>query len=138
MKFFDTAIDVLMFREGGEYENHTNTPTYTTGSIIWGVLLRTVIITILWLLFIWKMQIFDQWFVGLLLVWLIAVFPGYQQYKNFEKRIKVLSDNTLCGTCRHYSQQSQLCTILDEHVSSVHIPCEGSAWEPKPSYGSEE
>lgn len=130
----DSIIDLLMFRQGGDSDNHTNEPVVTMGSVVWGVLFRTVIISLVWIYALYEFDLFDNWWVGLFLIWLLALFPGYNQYKTFEKRIAKLGESTLCGTCRHYRPQGQLCQIYDEHVSLDHIPCEGSAWEPAPSY----
>jgi len=131
---FESLIDLLMFRQGGETDNHTSQPVVTLGSVVWGVLLRTALITIGWIYLVYELELFDNWWLGIFFIWLLALFPGYTQYRTFEKRIEKLSDSTLCGSCRHYRPQGQLCAILDEHVSTDHIPCEGSAWEPRAVY----
>lgn len=126
----ESFIDLLMFRQGGEHENHTDKPTVTLGSIVWGVLLRSSIIIIGWVYIVYNYSLQDKWWVGIFIVWLFALFPGYTQYRTFESRVKKLGDETLCGSCRHFRAQGQLCMIYDEHVSTQHIPCEGLSWEP--------
>lgn len=130
----NSFIDLLMFRQGGEYENDTTEPVITVGSIVWGVLLRTALVLIAWVFIIYEYQLFDEWWAGLFVVWLIALYPGYTQYKIFEGRVKKLGEETLCGSCRHFKPQGQLCQVYDEHVSTQHIPCEGLSWEPIETY----
>jgi len=121
-----------MFREGTEEEaDGSLVPILTTGSIIWGVLLRSAIIIFSSFLII---EIFDMrqyWWFFFLLFWFFAAYPGWRQFQKFQERIKKVSEDTLCGSCRNFESSSQLCKILDEHVTKEYIPCEGLSWEPK-------
>jgi hypothetical protein len=45
--------------------------------------------------------------------------------------MKKFTEDTLCGSCINFEPSSQLCKVLDEHVSVDFIPCEGLRWEPK-------
>lgn len=123
--------DYFLFRFGGEEDNNTDKPAVTLGAIVWGVLLRTSLIMLFTLLFINQFDLYGKWLYVGGAIWFFALFPGYKQYQNFQNRIVRLDEETLCGSCKHYNRNSQLCRIYDQHVSTNHIPCEGEAWEPK-------
>ncbi|MFP4529357.1 MAG: hypothetical protein ACLFQX_12480 [Candidatus Kapaibacterium sp.] len=131
---FDKIIDAFMFREGSDEDSDTNQPVVTTGSIVWGLLIRTAIIIIASMLLLDQFQWREYWWVVLFAIWLLAAWPAYRQYQKFSKRMENFESSTLCGSCRHFDPSSQLCTIYDEHVSTNHIPCGGDLWEPKDSY----
>ncbi|MFC2130980.1 hypothetical protein ACFLSQ_06060 [Bacteroidota bacterium] len=124
--------DLFMFREASDEDSHTTEPVVTTGSIIWGVLLRTAILMIIISLLLEWLAMRQYWFFMLFAVWFGAAYPGWMQYKKFQDRMKHFQEETLCGSCIHFEINSQLCKIYDEHVSTSHIPCEGLSWEPKP------
>lgn len=128
---FNNIADYFLFRFGGEEDNNSNKPIITLGAIIWGVLLRVFLIMFLTFIFINILDLYGQWYYVGGSIWFFALFPGYKQYQNFQQRIEVISKNTLCGTCKYYDKNSQLCKIYDEHVSLNHIPCGGDSWEPK-------
>jgi len=130
--YFDRFIDLLLFRESLEDDNFTNQPTVTSGSIIWGIILRTsLILGVFFLLIIFFNIPFNWWFI-LFLLWLLVAYPAYKQFQSFDSRIERLNDSILCGSCRYYNSDAQLCKIYDEHVSINHLPCNGESWEPKP------
>lgn len=128
---FDTILDLLMFREASEEDNYTNEPVITTGSIVWGVLLRTAIIVALAFLLADQLDLKDYWWISFFFVWLLALYPGWRQYQAFNERMENFEESTLCGSCRYFDSSSQLCTLYDEHVSQEHLPCDGDNWEPK-------
>jgi hypothetical protein len=125
-------IDILQFREGTEDDDEGGTqPVMTTGSIVWGVILRaSIIIFLSFFLLEWFVS-YKMWWVALFAVWLGAAYPAYRQYQVFKKRVQEVEDETLCGKCKHFDPTSQLCRIYDEHVTATYIPCEGLSWEPK-------
>lgn len=127
----DKIADIFMFREGTELDNETNSPSVTTGSIVWGILLRSAIIISLSIVIIGYTDAYNLWWITLFAVWFLAAYPGYRQYQKFNKRIEDLKETTLCGSCRHFESTGQLCTLYDEHISRNHVPCEGMNWEPK-------
>lgn len=131
MSAFEKIVDLFMFRNPGDSDNETNHPVVTTGSIIWGALLRSSIIIVSSMLLLGYIRQYEYWWIALFALWFFAAFPAYRQYQSFNDRIKKLEESTLCGSCRHFNSGGQLCNIYDEHVSSNYIPCEGADWEPK-------
>lgn len=128
-KLFLKLFRLLNFStENPELEDKTE--MVTTGSIVWGVLVRTVIIMILSLTLIDVLDLRSNWWVILVLLWFVVAFPAYRKYKDFSDKADEISSGILCGSCRHFVKSSQLCSIYDEHVSEDYIPCEGDDWEP--------
>lgn len=128
---FDKIVDVLMFRAGSDSDNHSREPIVTTGSIVWGVILRGTIVLILFFFVMDKIRGNDYWWVSFFFIWAFVAFPAYRQYEKYIKRIETFTEETLCGSCRHFNKGSQSCNIFDEHVSKDYIPCEGESWEPR-------
>lgn len=129
--------DLFMFREGTEEEDGKLQPVITTGSIVWGVLLRTAIVIAVSFFLMVYIENREYVFLLFFLLWFAAAYPGWRQYQIFQNRIKKVEESTLCGSCIHFDSSSQLCKIFDEHVSRDYIPCEGLNWEPK-HYDSED
>jgi hypothetical protein len=132
MKWLEKFKDVFMFREGSDIDNILVPPTITTGSIVWGLLLRSAIIIILTTFVIIFLEKREFWWISAFLFWIGAVYPAYRQYSKFQERMKKISDGTLCGKCKYFIIESQLCSLFDEHIGQNTIPCEGESWEPKP------
>lgn len=132
--WWEKLQDALMFREGSYEDNYTNLPKVTIGSIIWGVLLRTTVIVFGSLLIAMALyqKVVVNWWIIFFAMWVFVVFPAFRQYKKFDERIDELEEQTMCGSCRHFIKDSQLCRLYDEHISFEHLPCNGEAWEPKP------
>ncbi len=130
--YFDKIKDALMFREGSFEDNYTTEPKVTLGSIIWGILLRTGLIIgavmLIEILFFKRINV--NWYIVFFLMWVFVAFPAYRQYRKFDERIDDLEESTLCGSCRYFIKDSQLCRLYDEHISIDFIPCEGESWEP--------
>lgn len=128
----EKLIDLFMFREGTEEDDAgSSQPIITMGSIVWGLILRSSILVFLSFLLVNNLEYRRYWFVALFLIWFLALFPGWRQFQIYQKRIKKFSDETLCGSCKHFEETGQLCRILDEHPTQNNIPCEGMSWEPK-------
>jgi len=128
---FEQILDYLMFREGTDDDNSSDSPTVTTGSIVWGVILRSSIVIIITLFLVNRYDFYEYWWYSFFAIWFFVGFPAYRQFSKFNERMKVLSEETLCGKCKHFNQGAQTCQIYDVHVSKNHIPCEGMEWEPK-------
>lgn len=126
----DTIVDVLMFRKGSEDEFGTKIPVFTTGSIVWGVLLRTFLLLMISLLLLENYQMHDYWWLMLFIIWAVAIYPAWRQYRVFQEKVKKISEETLCGSCRNFDITSQLCKIYDEHITKDYLPCNGESWEP--------
>ncbi len=124
--------DVFLFRKGTEEDNESNQPVVTTGSIVWGLVLRSAIIIFLSIIIVQYYEAYKYWWVSLFALWFLAAWPAYLQWQTFSKRMEKFEEDTLCGTCRHFDPSSQMCKIYDEFVSKEHVPCEGMDWEPKP------
>ena len=132
LKILEKLKDIFMFREGGEIDNILTPPAVTTGSIVWGILLRSVIIigaTTFVVMFLGKREL---WWFSAFIFWFVVAYPAYRQYYKFHARIQQLQTDTLCGKCKFFVVESQLCSVLDEHIGLNSIPCEGENWEPKP------
>lgn len=133
----DKIFDALMFRMGSEEdEDGSKAPMITTGSIVWGVLLRTTISFILIGLLLDNLNLREHWYLVLFGIWAFAIYPAWRQWQIFQEKTKKFSEETLCGTCINFDETSQLCKIFDEHPTKIYIPCEGVQWEPK-HYDSE-
>ncbi|MFN3195057.1 MAG: hypothetical protein ACE364_03805 [Chlorobiota bacterium] len=130
MNDIDKIKNLFLFKEVTDEDNH-NEPVVTVGSIVWGVLLRSSIIMVVTMIIMYIYGNNEMWYFSLFLIWLIALYPGWTQYQEYTDRIKKFTEDTLCGSCRNFNADSQLCKLYDEHVSTNHIPCEGEAWEPR-------
>jgi hypothetical protein len=131
-EYKDKAIDIFMFREGTDEDEHgSSQPVITTGSVVWGMIFRSAVIVFLTFVIIDQFEIRSNWWIFSFILWFAAIYPGWRQYNKFTTRIKKIEEETLCGSCRHFEPSSQLCRIYDEHVTKDHIPCEGLNWEPK-------
>lgn len=131
MNYLDKISDAFMFRSGTEEDSHSNKPVVTTGSIVWGVILRSFLIITISIFLLDRFNAQSLWWFVLFALWVLVAFPAYKQYQVFNKRMEEFEESTLCGQCRHFDSTSQVCRLYDEHVSKEYIPCEGSAWEPK-------
>jgi hypothetical protein len=129
---FDKILDAFMFREGTDEETYESMqPVITTGSVVWGVLLRTAIIILLSLFIIEQFDLREYWWLSAFAIWAGAAYPGWRQYQKFQEKMKKFEEETLCGSCRYLDTSSQLCKIYDEHPTKDYVPCEGLNWEPK-------
>ncbi len=127
----DKLIDIFNFRIGTEEEADGSLhPIITAGSVAWGILFRAALLTALafLLLSIWDNRDKTAW-IFVFLIWGLAVYPGWKQYQVYSERIKKVQEETMCGSCKHFDMQSQLCKIYDEHISINYLPCEGESWE---------
>jgi hypothetical protein len=131
---FERLKDIFLFREGNDIDNILVPPTVTTGSVIWGLLFRSALIIIPSMIVIIAFNKREFWWISAFLFWFFAVYPAYRQYSKFQERIKKIKDDTLCGKCKYFLVESQLCSILDEHIGNNTIPCEGESWEPTPDF----
>jgi len=135
---FEKLKDVFLFREGTEDDNNSVTPVVTIGSIVWGVMLRSIIIITISLYFLVHFGANQYYLITLSSLWFLVAWPAWRQYSQYYKRMEDFKESTLCGSCIHFEPNSQLCKIYDEHVSKTHIPCEGMAWQPKQFNPSED
>lgn len=138
-KNLETLKDLLQFRIGTEEdENGDEQPVITTGSVVWGVLLRMSVIIVIAFVFLSIFEAYRYWWVFLFIIWFGTTFPGWKQYQIFQRRMKKLQESTLCGSCLHFDPTSQLCKLYDQHITMNYIPCEGLNWDPKPIDNEEE
>lgn len=126
----EKIIDLLMFRQSSQGDSQSTDPKITVGSIVWGILLRSFLLVIIISLLLESMTMRQYWWFMLFAIWIFAAYPGWIQYKNFAERMKKFKNDTLCGSCRYFDENSQLCKIYDEHVSTNYLPCDGLNWEP--------
>lgn len=128
----DRIIDALLLRftDDGRDDLTGKQPSNTTGSILFGAMIRFVLLMIVGLISMEFFGLYDYWMVFVLLLFGFVIYPAYRQYVLFYGRMETLEQTTLCGSCKHFDISGQLCKIYDEHVSLTHIPCEGEDWEP--------
>jgi hypothetical protein len=122
------AQDAWLFRRRSE----SGEPEITAGTIVYGAVLRTLVLLLGTLALLGVMP--DLWryaWLVLLALWGVVVYPAYQRWREFSERVEQLKEELLCGSCRYFEETGQLCTLLDEHVRSDYIPCEGLSWEPR-------
>lgn len=112
-------------------ENNSDMPDVTFGSIVWGALLRSAIVMVSMFYIIPKFDLQQYWYYNLFLIWIIGIYPAYLQNKKYNERIEILEESTMCGSCKYFNKNGQLCKLYDLHVSNNHIPCEGESWEAK-------
>ena len=122
--------DIFMFRQSSDEDDYSEEPNVNSGSIIWGILLRTAIIMVIIILLLENLNFRQYWWFMLFAIWIFAVYPGWSQWRKYHERIEKFSDETLCGSCTYFDKSSQLCKRYDQHVSKENIPCEGLDWEP--------
>lgn len=128
----DRIIDALLLRFTADGRDNLTgkTPSNTTGSILFGAMVRLILVMIVGTIGMEYFQLYDYWMVFVVLVFGFVFYPAYRQYVLFYGRMETLEQTTLCGSCKHFDISGQLCKIYDEHVSLTHIPCEGEDWEP--------
>jgi hypothetical protein len=126
----DKLIDLFLLRVR-EPDYVTDAPYYTTGSIITAALMRMAIVVLAGYALRQVASATTTWTVMTFALWALVAWPAYNQYVRFNKTIDTIKHNTLCGVCRHFNPTNQLCTVLDEHVTSEAPPCDGLSWEPR-------
>lgn len=129
--YVERLKDLFLFRDGGSIDNIIVPPSVTMGSIIWGILLRSAVIIVITSILVAVLHRGGFWWFGIFFFWFGAVYPAYRQWTNFHSRIKDLEEETICGKCRYFIPESQLCSITDEHTGINSIPCNGEYWEGK-------
>lgn len=106
-------------------------PYYTTGSIVLAALVRLLVVSLILMFVGDHYGASTTWTFGFFAVWIVGIWPAWNQYQRFNSQVERLEHGTLCGACRHFNPTNQLCMVLDEHVTSEKPPCEGEAWEPR-------
>jgi len=137
-KYYQRFRSLVLLKPQPRFEDEqiSDQPSFTVGTIVYGTILRiSAIIVLTWIINEYYGRTETVWTISMLLLWGIGVYPAFQSYKKFLKNVSIIKSNTLCGSCKHFNETNQLCSILDEHVSETYVPCEGLSWEPH-SYGS--
>jgi hypothetical protein len=89
MNIKDKAIDIFMFREGTDEDEHgSSQPVITTGSVVWGMIFRSAVIVFLTFVIIDQFEIRSNWWIFSFILWFAAIYPGWRQYNKFTTRIK--------------------------------------------------
>lgn len=129
---FEKFLDIFMFRIGTEEEaDGSATPIITPGSITWGILMRTAIMVVIAAVVLLYWDGSKVSFAFLIIIWIVAIYPGFQQFQVYDKRLDKITEETMCGSCRYFDETGQLCRIYDEHITKQYIPCDGQNWELK-------
>lgn len=129
----DRLLDIVLYRFTN-LKNDSNdniVPQITTGTIVFGALIRFFFLTLLCWGMIQYFYLYDHWFILFMIIMGLTFYPAYRQWEHFHNRVDEMQDSTLCGSCKHFEPSGQLCRPLDEHVSNSYIPCDGQSWEPK-------
>lgn len=126
----DKLKDILLFRQPSEEDDFRDEPIVTIGSIVWGVLLRTIIVILLITILLESLTLRQYWWFMLFGIWIFAVYPAWKQWSLYHEKVEKFKENTLCGSCKYFDSTGRLCKIYDEHVSVNYIPCDGLNWEP--------
>ncbi|TAE28199.1 MAG: hypothetical protein EAZ92_08435 [Candidatus Kapaibacterium sp.] len=106
-------------------------PEITVGSILlWGLIKTAVLVALTWFV-VERYRLYEYWYAGLGVFWLLVAYPAYLQYQRFKSQTEHLEQNSLCATCRYFDATGHFCRVMDEHVSESYIPCEGLRWEGK-------
>jgi hypothetical protein len=127
----EQVVDLFLLRTSTP-DYASDSPYYTTGSIVTAAIMRVAIIAVVAILLNDMFNSNGWWWTAVLFTfWLVGVFPAWLQYQKFHEDVEKIQAGTLCGACRHFNPTNQLCMVLDEHVTSEEPPCEGEAWEPR-------
>jgi len=125
----DTLMDILLFRLHKRNAD-SRTPRLTTGTIVFGGLIRlSMIVIVTWLISDYW-EFYQFWPLFSLMVIMIVFYPAYREMSIFSDTVEILKESTLCGSCKHFEPSAQICSRYDEHITEHHIPCEGMDWEP--------
>jgi len=131
-KILEKIKDLFMFQQGSSIDNYISPPSVTSGSILWGILLRSAVLIVCGLVAILYFEKREFAYIVAFIFWFAVVYPAYKQYNILNVRLDDLENDTLCGKCKFFIKESQLCSTLDEHISKNNIPCEGNLWEANP------
>ena len=96
----DTLMDILLFRLHKRNQD-SKTPKLTTGTIVFGGLIRLscIIIATWWVSDYWEFHQF--WPLFSLMVIMVVFYPAYREMAIFSHTVDNLQESTLCGSCRH-------------------------------------
>lgn len=108
-------------------------PKITMGSIVLFAILKTAIVLLLSWFLLERYRMMDYWWISLLAIFIIAIYPALRQYKKFSEESEVVEKESLCATCKHFNSLGIICNLYDEHIAGDYVPCEGLEWQPKPS-----
>ena len=123
----DSFVDSLIIRNSTSYDG---SPARTTGSIVFGALLRMCLVIIAGF-YMWNNTLPETAAtITVVLLWGYVIYPAYRQYVVFHDEVSNIRRDTLCGSCKHFDLSSQRCAVYDEHISEHVVPCEGMDWEP--------
>ncbi len=123
-------INIINF-ETTELSETQTAPVVTTGSIVFGVIIRTALIILISFFLVDYFYFRGNWWVIAVALWFLVAFPAYRRFRKFSEETDAFIEETLCGKCRHFDPTSKLCTVLDEHPTENYIPCDGESWEPR-------
>ena len=106
-------------------------PRTTVGSIVLWALMKIIVLMFIAWFASERYHLQQYWWLALFLVYLLVIFPAYQQYQRFHENTRQVSQETLCAKCKHFDGTGVICILLDEHVTVSYIPCGGERWEAK-------
>lgn len=124
----DLLVDQFLLRRG--FYDAVGHPHLTTGTIVLGVLLRSMA-TIIAGFIIWEYGGIELSIpLTLALLWGYVTYPAYRQFTLLSQKTQDTQQELLCTQCRHFNPSGQYCLLYDEHVRPDYIPCNGSDWDP--------
>ncbi|MCS7177300.1 MAG: hypothetical protein NZ960_06790 [Candidatus Kapabacteria bacterium] len=124
---WERARDTWLFQRRAE----DGAVEVTAGTIVYGAVVRAFAIVVGSLTLASLLpDVWRYWWIVLLALWAVVFYPAYRRWSQFTQEVRQLREELLCGSCCHFDETGQLCTLLDEHVRPDYIPCGGEAWEP--------
>jgi hypothetical protein len=101
------------------------------GEIVYNGIIRTAV-TIAFLWFI-SDSISEKyfWIVAGIAIYIFIIHPIILSYRKFIDKNKDILTNSLCSTCKHFSETAVLCMKYDEYPTEKYTPCNGYDWEKK-------
>ena len=133
--FIETIKDIFLLN-GFDNTNNSNNNKISSvitpiGYIIFGILLRSIIIMIITLTMIVKVKQYELNSFVMFILWFIGLYPAYKQYYNYKEYISTIKSKTICGQCKYFNEDSYLCILYDEHICINEEICKGEKWEIK-------
>ena len=102
------------------------------GSIIfWGIVRFSIILISFTILRSQIEDYGDWWGLFFLAMGIVVLYPAQIMYQRHRSRVRIINNNVVCVSCKHYAADEALCTALDEHVTNEIVPCNGLMWEAK-------
>ena len=115
----DKILDLFMFHEGTDEDSDTQNPKVTTGSIVWGVILRTILMVLLIFFVRERFDFGEYWYMLIFTFWFLVAYPAHRQYQKFTERMETFVEETLCGQCKHFNSTAFIGNETTAYISNM-------------------